>query len=90
MMKEKILSYYQYYMYAVGFIGQLIFVFQAYKIWQTGCSSDVSLPGFLCAYLSTISWSMYGFLIGNKLVARANGFGAVAGTICLAMIFLYA
>ena len=88
-MKEKILKYYQHYMYVVGFVGQFIFVFQAYKIWQMASSADVSLPGFLCAYLSTISWSIYGFLIGNGVVARANGFGAIAGTVCLFMIFLY-
>jgi MtN3 and saliva related transmembrane protein len=88
-MKEKILKHYQRYMYVVGFVGQLIFVFQAYKIWQMRSSVDVSLVGFLCAYLSTLSWSIYGFLIDNKVVARANAFGALAGTVCLAMILLY-
>ena len=88
-MKEKFLKYYQHYMYIVGFVGQFLFVFQAYRIWQTGCSSDVSLIGFLCAYLSTMSWSIYGFLIDNKVVARANGFGSIAGTICLIMILIY-
>ena len=88
-MKEKILKYYPHYMYVVGFVGQFIFVFQAYKIWQMGSSSDVSLIGFLCAYISTMSWATYGFLIDNKVVARANSFGVIAGTICLFMIFLY-
>ncbi len=88
-MKDKILKYYRLYMYAIGFIGQLIFVFQAYKIWQTASSADVSLPGFLCGYLSTVSWCVYGLLIDNKVLARANGFGTVAGTICLIMIFIY-
>jgi len=88
-MKEIFLKYYQHYMYVVGFVGQLIFVFQAYKIWQMASSSDVSLPGFLCAYLSTVSWSIYGFLIGNGVVARANGFGVIAGGFCLIMILLY-
>lgn len=89
MKREKFLKYYQSYMYLVGFIGQLIFVFQAYKIWQMGSSADVSLIGFLCAYLSTMSWSIYGFLIDNKVVARANGFGTLAGTVCLIMILWY-
>lgn len=88
-MKDKILKYYQHYMYVVGFVGQLLFVFQAYTIWHMQSSADVSLPGFLCAYLSTISWSTYGFLIGNKVVARANAFGGIAGTVCLAMILIY-
>jgi MtN3 and saliva related transmembrane protein len=88
-MQEKLLKYYQRYMYVVGFVGQLIFVFQAYKVWEMKSSADVSLLGFLCAYLSTISWSTYGFLIGNKVVARANAFGAIAGTICLCMILIY-
>ena len=88
-MKEKFLEFYQRYMYIVGFVGQLLFVFQAYTIWQNGSSSDVSLGGFLCAYLSTVSWSIYGFLINNKVVASANGFGALAGTVCLIMIIIY-
>lgn len=88
-MKEKILKYYQHYMYVAGFIGQFLFVFQAYTIWYKKSSFDVSLPAFLCAYISTISWATYGFLIDNKVVAQANSFGAVAGTICLAMILIY-
>ncbi|MFA5998666.1 MAG: SemiSWEET family transporter [Candidatus Babeliales bacterium] len=88
-MKEKFLLYYKHYMYVIGFVGQLVFVFQANRIWQTGCSSDVSLLGFLSAFISTCSWSFYGYLIGNPILMRANAFGAIAGSVCLAMIFIY-
>jgi MtN3 and saliva related transmembrane protein len=88
-MKEKILSYYQYYMYLVGFLGHLIFVFQAYKIWQTKSCLDVSLLGFLSCFIAVCSWLFYGLLINNPVLIRVNIFGVVSGIICLTMIFLY-
>lgn len=87
--KKKFLHYYQYYMYGIGFVGQLIFVFQAYKIWQTQSSADVSLPGFLSCFIAVCSWFLYGILINNPVLIRVNIFGVIAGIVCLMMIFLY-
>ncbi|HSW75579.1 MAG TPA: SemiSWEET family transporter [Candidatus Saccharimonadales bacterium] len=89
-MKEKVLKYYQHYMYLMGFGGHLIFVFQAYKIWQTQSSVDVSLFGFLSCFWAVCSWFVYGLLINNSVLIRVNAFGICAGIICLAMILAYA
>ncbi|MBI2344489.1 hypothetical protein HYV10_00255 [Candidatus Dependentiae bacterium] len=88
-MREKFLNYYQYYMYVIGFVGQLIFVFQSYKIWQTQSSADVSLPGFLSCFIAVCSWLLYGILIRNSVLIRVNSFGVVVGIICLVMILVY-
>lgn len=88
-MKEKFLHYYQYYMYAVGFLGHFIFVFQAYKIWQTQSSADVSLLGFLSCFIAVCSWLLYGILINNPVLKIVNTFGVITGIICLCMILIY-
>lgn len=88
-MKAFISKYYPSYMYLVGFIGQMVFVFQAYKIFQTGSSADVSLWGFGSCFWAVASWLVYGFVINNQLLIRVNLFGVCAGIVCLAMIVVY-
>jgi len=87
--KEKLLQYYQKYMYVVGLGGHFIFVFQAYKIWLMQSSVDVSLSGFLSCFWAVCSWLVYGWLISNRLLIMVNSFGVIAGLICLIMIVLY-
>lgn len=88
-MKQQILKYYQHYMYLMGFAGHFVFVLQAFKIWQTKCSSDVSLSAFFVCFWATCSWFLYGLLIDNPVLIRVNIFGIIAGVVCLGMIMAY-
>lgn len=88
-MNHKILSIYQKYMYFVGLGGHMVFVLQAYKIWMTQCSVDVSLSGFFFCFWAVCSWFVYGCLIKNSLLIYVNLFGVITGMLCLGMIFLY-
>lgn len=89
-MKQKVLKYYQHYMYLMGFAGQFVFILQALKIWETKSSIDVSFSAFFVCLWATCSWFFYGILIENSVLIRVNLFGIIAGAICLGMIIAYA
>ena len=73
----------------IALSGNTIYLFQAYKIWQTQSSHDVTLIGFIVSALSTTNWLIYGFLIKDKALFISNLFGFVNAIICLTMIYLY-
>lgn len=85
-LKVKILHYYEKYMIGMGAAGHLIFVFQAHKIWVNKSAEGVSLEGFLIAFLSIVSWLLYGFLKKDKVLVCVNIFGFFVSMICLAAI----
>lgn len=76
-------------MYIMGFVGNTIYLFQAFRIWQTQSSNDVSVIGFIISALSTFSWLGYGALTNHPVVFRVNLYGSVGAIICLSAIFMY-
>ena len=86
--KDRILKFYEKYMVLMGIGGHFIFILQTYKIILNKSASDVSLEGFLMAFLSIISWLFYGALKKDKVLIIVNLFGLLASSICIIAIIL--
>lgn len=50
------------------------YVPQAIKTWRTRRTSDLSLSMFTMVFLGTVSWLVYGLLIGDLPIILANTF----------------
>lgn len=81
--KRKAVKFYRVYMVIMGAVGHFLFLFQAWKIFETGSSADVSLFGFLIAFISILSWLIYGLIIKDTVLIIDNIFGVSAALICL-------
>ena len=57
-MKNKSFKHYQKLVCFTGLAGNTIYLFQAYQIWQTKSSHDVTKIGFIVSFLSTTNWAI--------------------------------
>lgn len=73
----------------IGIVGQLLFYFQAYKIFSTQSACSVSLVGFSISLISLISWLFYGFLTKSKVMIVANIAGLIGCVWVLIGIMMY-
>lgn len=86
---SKFIRHYGKYMSVMGIAGQGVYVFQAIKILYTGSSQDVSLTGFLFAFVAITSWLIYGVLMQDKVLILVNLVGFFSSLACvLAIIFV--
>jgi uncharacterized protein with PQ loop repeat len=76
-------------MFFAGILGQLIFYSQFYKIMKNCSSEGVSLFGFLCGFISTVSWMIYGFLLNNKPLKVSNIIGTIGALLTIISILYY-
>lgn len=84
-----ILKFYEKYMILMGIVGHFIFIFQIRTILLNQSSTDVSLEGFLIAFVSIASWLLYGILKKDTVLITVNIFGVLAAIACLiAIIFM--
>lgn len=88
-LSQNFISYYKKYMFWMGFLGNLMFVLQTYRIFETKSSADVSLEGFLVAFVSITSWLFYGYLVNDKVLFRVNLIGVITSSTCLGAIIYY-
>lgn len=84
--KNKILQFYEKYMILMGIAGHFIFVLQTRKIIINKSAADVSLEGFMVAFISIISWLFYGYLKKDKVLITVNLFGLVFSSVCIITI----
>ncbi|MSP06926.1 MAG: hypothetical protein EXR13_05160 [Candidatus Fonsibacter sp.] len=55
-----------------GFCTTIAFVPQAYKVWKTKRTKDISLSMFLIFTIGVASWLVYGVLTNNLPIIFAN------------------
>ncbi|BBH53070.1 SemiSWEET family transporter [Fluviispira sanaruensis] len=84
--KEKL---FEYYMFCIGPIGNLMFYFQAYEMFTSKHSGSVSLIGFTISILALNSWLFYGIYIKNKPLIIANAVGALGAILVVFEIIFY-
>jgi MtN3 and saliva related transmembrane protein len=72
----------------IGIAGHFIFVFQTYKVLSLKSATDVSMEGFFIAFLSVISWLVYGYLRQDFVLIKVNIFGLFASSICIITMVL--
>lgn len=87
--KNKFLEFYEKYMILIGSFGHSIFVFQTYEILKQSSAENISFGGFFIAFISIISWLVYGILTKDKVLTIVNIFGVIASSICLIAILIH-
>jgi MtN3 and saliva related transmembrane protein len=88
-MQNKLLKYYEKYMFLIGILGQTLFYAQAFKIFTTGSAEDLSLCGFSLGLISVTSWLIYGLFLKNRVLIIANIFAVCGALFVVTGIFLY-
>jgi MtN3 and saliva related transmembrane protein len=88
-LKAKILTIYEKYMMLMGIGGHLIFVLQAKKILLNKSAENVSLEGFVVAFVSILSWFIYGILKQDKVLMIVNAVGLLVSASCIVLILIY-
>lgn len=89
-MNNNLFKYYTKAVCLIALFGNTIYFFQAYKIWQTQSSHDVTVIGFIVSSLSTTNWLIYGYLIKDRALFISNLFGFVGAMFCLFSIYHFA
>lgn len=85
----KNMQFYENYMKIIGAVGNLMFYFQAYKIFSSGSAEDISFPGFFLSLVGLSSWFFYGFLLKNTPLMIANAVGVVGAALVLIGSIIY-
>jgi MtN3 and saliva related transmembrane protein len=84
--KNKILETY---MSWVVVIGQSMHFVQAWKIYVTKSAEDVSAIAYIICVLLLLHWLLYGYLIKNMVLIKAEGLGLLGAILVLIGILIY-
>jgi uncharacterized protein with PQ loop repeat len=76
-------------MICVGILGQSMFYLQLLKILKNQSAEDVSLFGFICGFIAALSWSAYGFTIGDKPLLITSVIGSIGSFLVIAAILVH-
>ncbi len=77
------------YMSWIAVLGQSMHFIQAWKIYSTKSSEDVSALAYIICVVLLIHWFAYGFFIKNRVLIIAEGVGLFGATLVLIGIFIY-
>lgn len=77
------------YMSWIVVLGQSMHFIQAWKIYKTKSAEDVSATAYIICMILLIHWFCYGFLIKNRVLIIAEGFGLIGSILVLIGIFAY-
>ena len=58
--------------YFAAFCTTIAFIPQAYKVWKTKSTKDISLSMFIIFTTGVLSWLIYGITIANFPIILAN------------------
>ena len=81
--------FYTRYMYILGFLGNSLPLFQAYKIIISCSAIDVSLSGYIIFCWAVISWMIYGIIRKDKVLIATNAFATLSSIICIVTILIF-
>lgn len=62
---------------------------QAYKIWKSKSSINISIPAFIIFFLGTLTWSIYGFLIQDITIIISFVIGVIGSFLILLLSLIY-
>jgi MtN3 and saliva related transmembrane protein len=62
---------------------------QAYKIWKSKSSINISIPAFIIFFLGTLTWSIYGFLIQDITIIISFVIGVIGSFLVLLLSLIY-
>jgi len=73
----------------MGVVMSLGYYPQAFKIWKTKSSGDISIPSFIIFSIGTFTWLTYGFYISDWTIIISFVFGVVGSWLVLILSLLY-
>lgn len=82
-------KYYFKYMFFMAFFGNLSSYAQAYELVTSRSVKGVSIPAFVLACFSSLSWMVYGFLKKDYPIIIGNLIGAIGALLVIDLILLY-
>lgn len=89
MNKNRLIYIYSTYILIIGTIGQFAPYLQAYKTFTTERASDLSIPAYVIAFISLVSWLVYGILIKDKPLIISNIVGLIGTAIVIISMIMY-
>ena len=85
---RRFIKHYEKYMLLIGIVGNFLFYLQAYRIFLTQSTRDVSTTGFIISFFSIMSWLIYGIIIKNRVLIIVNAFGLFGSLLTLVLIII--
>lgn len=73
----------------MGIVMSLGYYPQAYKIWKNKTAVNISIPAFVIFSFGTLTWFVYGILIGDKPIILSFALGVVGSWAVLILALIY-
>lgn len=73
----------------IGIIMSVGYFPQAWKIYKTKDVSSISIPTFVIFALGTLTWTIYGFVIGDSALIASFIVGVIGSWSILGLTLLY-
>ena len=70
-------------------LGQSMHYVQAWKIFTTKSSEDVSLMAYIICFILVTHWLIYGFIIKDKVIIIAETIGVIGVSLVIYGTLLY-
>lgn len=86
---NKNMKIFQTFVTIMGTVMSLGYFPQAYKIFKSKSSANISIPTFIIFSIGTLTWLIYGFLINDITIILGFIIGVVGSWSVLLLLFLY-
>lgn len=70
-------------------LGQSMHYIQAWKIFTTKSSEDISLTAYIICFILVTHWLIYGFIIKDKVIIIAETLGVIGVALVIYGTLLY-
>lgn len=70
-------------------LGQSMHYVQAWKIFTTKSSEDISLTAYIICFILVTHWLIYGFIIKDKVIIVAETLGAIGVSLVIYGTLIY-
>jgi MtN3 and saliva related transmembrane protein len=73
----------------MGVVMSLGYYPQVYKIWKNKDAANISIPTFVIFSLGTLTWLIYGIVLGDRPIVLSFSLGVVGAWAVLILAFIY-
>ena len=72
-----------------GVVMSLGYYPQAWRLWKSKSSTDISIPSFVIFSIGTFVWSLYGFYLHDWVIVASFVIGVIGSWTVLVLALLY-
>jgi MtN3 and saliva related transmembrane protein len=83
------MDYFKIFVTIMGIVMSLGYYPQAYKIWKNKTAANVSISSFAIFSLGTLTWLMYGIILGDKPIILSFTLGFIGAWAVLILALIY-